>query len=440
MKVAVLGLGYVGTMTAAGLARCGHTVVGTDVDAGKVAAVNQGRSPVIERGIDELVAEGIAAGNLSATTDLAVALDRADVSIVCVGTPSKPTGGTDLSYVERVLDDLIETMPTVSPPESGFHCVAIRSTVPPGTGDSVVAPRFAAENLPEGWSVSTAMCPEFLREGVSVKDFFNPPFVVIGSRDQQSRLLLAELFSFVDQEPYHTGVGAAEALKYACNAFHATKITFANEMARLFRTCGIDAREVMEVFVKDDKLNLSPAYLRPGFAYGGSCLPKDIRALQHIARAHDVDLPQLVGTSNSNDLIVREVVDRVLALADRHVTIFGLSFKMDTDDLRESPNVEVAERLIGKGIDVRIYDPILNPEQLLGANLRHVEAKLPHLTRLLSGSPLEALEDAELAIVAIPHYAVIDALLQTPPRHILDLSGRLGPDVGALPGYEGIGW
>ncbi len=440
MKIAVLGLGYVGTMTAAGLAHCGHTVVGTDVDPAKVATINEGRSPVIERGIDELVAAGIATGNLSATTDLAVALDRADVSIVCVGTPSMPSGGTDLSYVERVLDDMLATMPLVRPPESGFHCVAIRSTVPPGTGDHVVAPRFADENIPAGWLVSTAMCPEFLREGVSVKDFFDPPFVVIGARDEASRSLLADLFSFAGTEPHFTQVGSAEALKYACNAFHATKVTFANEMARLFRTCGIDAREVMEVFVQDDKLNLSPAYLRPGFAYGGSCLPKDIRALQHIARTHSVDLPQLVGTSASNDQIVREVVDRVLVLAGRRATLFGLSFKMDTDDLRESPNVEVAERLIGKGIDLRIYDPILNPEQLLGANLRHVEAKLPHLTRLLASSPLEALENTELAIVAIAHPQVIAALLQAPPRHILDLSGQLGAEVGALPGYEGIGW
>ena len=440
MKAAVLGLGYVGTMTAAGLAHGGHTVVGVDVDAGKVAAINEGRSPVVEQGIDDLVADGIDAGRLSATTDLAMALDGADVTIICVGTPSSASGSTDLSYVERVLDDILETMHRVSPPASGFHCVTIRSTVPPGTGDGLAAPRFAADKVPVGWEVGTAMCPEFLREGVSVRDFFDPPFVVIGARDARSRLALTELFSFVGKEPHYTSVGSAEALKYACNAFHATKITFANEMARLFRTCGIDTREVMEVFVQDEKLNLSPAYLQPGFAYGGSCLPKDIRALQHLARANDVDLPQLVGTSTSNDIIVREVVDRVLALADRRVTIFGLSFKMDTDDLRESPNVEVAERLIGKGIDLRIYDPILNPEQLRGANLRHIEAKLPHLTRLMSASPLEALEDAELAIVAIPHHTVIHALLTTPPRHILDLSGRLGAEIGALPGYEGIGW
>jgi GDP-mannose 6-dehydrogenase len=440
MKVAVLGLGYVGTMTAAGLARCGHTVVGVDVDPDKVAAINAGQSPVIERGIDELVAAGVSAGTLLATCDLAVALDGADVSIVCVGTPSQPSGKTDLSFVVRVLDDLSATMSRVSPPASGFHCVVVRSTVPPGTGDTLVEPRFAAGAVPEGWRVSTAMCPEFLREGVSVSDFFNPPLVVIGARDEPSRKLLAELFSFVPLEPHYVEVGSAEALKYACNAFHANKITFANEMARLFRTCGIDAREVMEVFCQDDKLNLSAAYLRPGFAYGGSCLPKAIRALQHIARAHDVDVPQLNGTSISNDLLVREVVDRVLALADHRVTLFGLSFKMDTDDLRESPNVEVAERLIGKGIDLKIFDPILNPEQLIGANLRHIQARLPHLTRLLASSPVEALQNTELAVVAIDHHTVIQALLERPPRHILDLSGRLGSDVGALPGYEGIGW
>jgi GDP-mannose 6-dehydrogenase len=440
MKVAVLGLGYVGTMTAAGLARCGHTVVGTDVDPNKVDIINAGRSPVVEQGIDDLVADGIADGSLRATNDLAVALDGADVSIVCVGTPSQASGGTDLGYVERVLDDILEVLPRVRPPRSGFHCLTIRSTVPPGTGDRLVAPRFTADRTPDGWEVGTAMCPEFLREGVSVRDFFDPPFVVIGARDERSRVVLSELFSFVPKDPQFTSVGSAEALKYACNAFHATKITFANEMARLFRTCGIDAREVMEVFCHDEKLNLSPAYLRPGFAYGGSCLPKDMRSLQHLARAHDLDLPQLVGTSTSNEIIVRDVVDRVLAVAQRRVTMFGLSFKMDTDDLRESPNVEVAERLIGKGVDLRIYDPILNPDQLRGSNLRHVEEKLPHLSKLLCASPFEALEGSELAVVAAPHHTVIHALLQAPPRHILDLSGRLGADVETLDGYEGISW
>jgi GDP-mannose 6-dehydrogenase len=440
MKVAVLGLGYVGTMTAAGLAHAGHMVVGVDVDPGKVSAINSGHSPVIEHGIDELIGEGVSQGRLLATTDIGVALAGADVSIVCVGTPSEPSGGTDLTYVERVVDDIRATMEQVSPPSSGYHCVVIRSTVPPGTVDSKVAPVFTTARLPADWRVGTAMCPEFLREGVSVRDFFDPPFVVIGAREERSRQMLAELFSFVDKEPVFVEVRTAEVLKYACNWFHATKITFANEVSRLCHILGIDAREVMDVFCQDDKLNIAAAYLRPGFAYGGSCLPKDVRSLQHIARAHDIDLPQLIGTSVSNELIVREVVDRVLALADRRVALFGLSFKQDTDDLRESPNVEVAERLLGKGIDLHIYDPVLNPEQLTGANLRHIEAKLPHLTGLLASSPVEALEDVELAIVTIPHDTVIHALLKNPPRHILDLSGRLGADVEALPGYEGIGW
>jgi GDP-mannose 6-dehydrogenase len=440
MKVAVLGLGYVGTMTAAGLARCGHTVVGVDVDPVKIAAINSGHSPVIEHGIDDLIAQGVSEGRLRATSDLAEALAGADVSLVCVGTPSESSGATDLTYVRRVLHDLRATMGEVPPPASGFHCVVVRSTVPPGTGDDLVDPIFSADKVPADWRVSTAMCPEFLREGVSVKDFFDPPFVVIGARDDPSRRLLAELFAFIDKEPVCVQVGTAEAIKYACNSFHATKITFANEMAKLFRALGIDAREVMEVFCLDDKLNISPAYLRPGFAYGGSCLPKDIRALQHLARMHDIDLPQLLGTSFSNELLVREVVDRVLALTSGRVALFGLSFKQDTDDLRESPNVEMAERLLGKGVDLTIFDPILNPEQLLGANLEHIQARIPHLTRVLASSALEALEDTELAIVAIPNAEVVRALRTAPPRHILDLSGRLGPEIEALPGYEGIGW
>ena len=231
------------------------------------------------------------------------------------------------------------------------------------------------------------MCPEFLREGVSVADFFEPPFVVVGTADEQGPRHRRELFAFLDRETQHVAVATAEALKYACNAFHATKVSFANELARVFRGFGVDSREVMRVFCEDTMLNISPTYLRPGFAFGGSCLPKDLRALQDMARVNGVDVPLLAGTSLTNELVIRDVVDRLIATGRRTVALLGLSFKMDTDDLRESPNVELAERLIGKGFEVRIYDPIINPERLVGANLRYVEARLPHLNRLLARTP-----------------------------------------------------
>jgi GDP-mannose 6-dehydrogenase len=445
MKVAVFGLGYVGTVTAAGLASRGHEVVGVDVDANKVEAISQGRSPVVEPGIDELISEGVASGLLRATTDSRVAVERADVSLICVGTPSASNGDTDLTYVARALEDLRDAMFVTAPPASGRHAVVMRSTVPPGTGAGVVAPVFAGAGLAPGWTVGTAMCPAFLREGCGVKDFFDPPFVVVGTADDAVAADLEELFSFLGQDVHRVEVGTAEALKYACNAFHATKVSFANEMARVFRFYGVDAREVMEIFCEDTKLNLAPTYLRPGFAFGGSCLPKDLRALQHLARMSGVDVPLLAGTTLTNDLVVRGVVERIIASQHRRVAILGLSFKMDTDDLRESPNVELAERLIGKGFDVRIYDPIINPERLVGANLRHVEAKLPHLNRLLTRTPEEALADAEVVVVASAEPGLLAALAastegESAPRVVIDLHGKLGADIEGLVGYEGVGW
>ena len=437
MRVAVFGLGYVGTVTAAGLAHSGHMVVGVDVDPAKVAAINAGESPVVEPGIEELLASGARRGCISATTSPAVALEHADVSLICVGTPSGSHGSTDLSYLERVIADIRDAMTYVEPPEGGFHAVVVRSTVPPGTVDHLVAPAFSPA-VP-GWEVGTAMCPEFLREGVGVADFFSPPFVVVGTGEGRTRATVTELFSFVDLEVRHVAVSTAEALKYACNAFHATKVSFANELARVLRPSGVDSREVMEIFCLDTKLNLSPTYLRPGFAYGGSCLPKDLRSLLHLARMNGVDAPLLVGTEVTNELVVRDVVERVIDTGKRHVALLGLSFKAGTDDLRESPSVDLAERLLGKGFDVRIYDPIINPAKLVGANLRHVEERL-HLSPLLARTPQEALEGAEVVLVATAGPDVTEALQEAAPEHLIDLSGRLDLAIERMPGYSGVGW
>jgi len=438
MRIAIFGLGYVGTVTAAGLASQGHQVCGVDVDALKVEHIRSGRSPVVEPGIEELIAAAVENGNLTATTDPVVGLERADVSLLCVGTPSMSQGGTDLTYLRRALDDIRQGMETATPPASGFHAVVVRSTVPPGTGDDLVAAAFSS--LPSGWAVGTAMCPEFLREGSGVADFFNPPFVVLGTPDQRVTALLTQMFSFLNRELRLVDVRSAEALKYACNAFHATKVSFANEMARIFRVFGVDSREVMRVFSEDTVLNISPAYLQPGFAFGGSCLPKDLRALLDMARVNALDVPLLAGTLLTNELAIADVVDRLIASPYRSLAMLGLSFKMNTDDLRESPNVELVERLIGKGFEVRIYDPIINPERLMGSNLRYVESRLPHLRRLLYATPQEALHGSEAAIVATSHREVVDELLAKPPAWILDLHGRLGTDIERLHGYEGIGW
>jgi GDP-mannose 6-dehydrogenase len=440
MKVAVLGLGYVGTVTAACLAAHGHDVWGIDVDAAKVDDIRAGRSPVAEPGLDTLVARAVAEGTLQATTSGVDALSRADVSLVCVGTPSTARGGTDLTYIERAVAEIVAAMRIVEPPASYHHSIVIRSTVPPGTVDELVIPALKAGLAGADITVGAAMCPEFLREGSGIADFYAPPFVVAGTTDPEVAETVTNLLAFLDQPVRVVDVRIAEALKYACNAFHATKVSFANEIARLFRAMGVDSREVMSLFCEDRVLNISPSYLRPGFAFGGSCLPKDLRSMLYLARMNSADLPLLAGTLATNELVISEAVNRVVARDVRTVALLGLSFKMNTDDLRESPNVELAERLIGKGFAVRIYDPVVNPSRLVGANRRHVESKLPHLERLLAGEPRQALRGADIAIVSSNDQAILDALLSSPPQHLIDLSGRLGRDLESLPGYEGLGW
>ena len=440
MKVAVFGLGYVGTVTAACLASRGHDVWGVDVDAAKVDEVRAGQSPVAEPGLDALIAQAVADGTLHATTSGPEALDQAEVSLICVGTPSAAGGATDLSYIRRSVDGIVGALRTVTPPAYGYHSVVIRSTVPPGTIEEVVIPALAGGLAGEQITAGAAMCPEFLREGSGVADFFASPLVVVGTSDPRVAGTMTSLFGFLDQPVQVVEARTAESLKYACNAFHATKVSFVNEMSRVLRIAGVDSREVMSLFCQDQVLNISPAYLRPGFAFGGSCLPKDLRSLLHLARTNSVDLPMLAGTLATNDLVISDIVDRVVGCDGRTVALLGLSFKANTDDLRESPNAELAERLIGKGFDVRIYDPFVNPARLIGANRRHIEAKLPHLGRLLTHEPAEALRGADVAIVSSVDPAIRAALLGSPPRHLLDLNGRLGEQIESLAGYEGIGW
>jgi GDP-mannose 6-dehydrogenase len=442
VKVTLFGLGYVGSVTATCLAARGHRVVGVDTDAGKVATVNAGRPTVIEPGLDALAAEAVSSGALSATTSAADGLVDSDVSLVCVGTPSAPNGSTDLVQVMRVVEQIGAALAGSDRP----HTVVIRSTVPPGTVEDVVAPLLASTSGREvGGDLHVAMCPEFLREGSSVTDFFDPPFLVIGGRPAAAAAV-KELFGFLDCAVRVIDTRAAESVKYASNAFHALKVSFANELARLYRLLDVDSRQVMEVFVEDRQLNISPAYLRPGFAFGGSCLPKDVRSLLHLARMNSVDLPVLQGAMTSNEMLVREVADRVLHAvdvagdADRRVALLGLSFKHLTDDLRESPNVALAEILIGKGVDVAIHDPVVNPAHLSGANLRYVQATLPHLQKVLHDDPADALRGATVAVVSSAAPAVVDAVVAAAPPVVIDLNGRLGAAFEALPGYAGVGW
>lgn len=440
MRVAVFGLGYVGTVTAACLALHGHEVRGVDPERVKVDMISRGTSPVVEPEVDDLIAGAVRAGRLHATTEALEGVDGADISLVCVGTPSSRHGGTDLSILVRAVRQIGEALAR-APDRAPFHGVVVRSTVPPGTLEEVVVPTLE-EALGEaaGPRFGVASCPEFLREGSGVTDFLSPPFTVVGIGDPRVAEELGRLLDFVDAPLRVVPARAAEALKYACNAFHAVKVSFANELTRALRPLGVDGRVVMELFCEDERLNISPRYLRPGFAFGGSCLPKDLRSLLYMGRMNCVDLPLLTGTVASNELTLRDVTGQVLSSGWRRIALMGLSFKAETDDLRESPNVELAETLLGKGLAIRIFDPVIQPSRLVGANLRYVEARLPHLRELLTDSPEDALRDADAAIVSSGAGAVIDALIAAPPPCLLDLNGRLGERVEALPGYRGAGW
>ena len=438
MKVAIFGLGYVGTVTAACLAANDHEVWGVDPDELKVMAISAETSPVVEPGLQAMVAQSVASGKLHATTDPAEALELADVSILCVGTPSASSGETDLTYIYRVVEDLVQSL-TESSSARTFHAVVIRSTVPPGTVEDVSAILQAAFQ-DSGTDVGVAMCPEFLREGSGIADFFAPPFTVIGASDLRTIDTVSQLFSFLESPTRVVHPRTAESLKYACNAFHATKISFVSDMGRIFSRLGVDTREVMELFCEDTSLNISAKYLRPGFAFGGSCLPKDLRSLLYLARTESVDMPLLSGVLASNRVSIDEAIDRVVAGDGNRVALFGLSFKPGSDDLRESPYVDLAETLLGKGYAVQIHDPVLNPASLVGANRQYVESRLPHLRRILTDSPQEAIANADIAIVSHSTNEVIEALLAAPPSRIIDLDGRLGADVEALDCYEGFAW
>ena len=437
LRVAVFGLGYVGSVTASCLAREGHDVVGVDLDQHKVDLINGGSSPIVEPGMDHLVAEARRSGLLRAVTDAAEGMCDRDVSVVCVGTPSKTNGDLDLSFIERVTQDI----GTALAGGDIDHLVMFRSTMLPGTVERHLLPMLErCSGRRAGVNLHVAMCPEFLREARGVEDFYRPPFTVVGTRDSAAIITAKSLFSFLDAPFHAVETSVAEALKYACNAFHAVKVTFANELGRFCQANGTDARTVLEIFCQDDRLNISSSYLRPGFSFGGSCLPKDLRAAVHRSRALDLEVPMLSSVLLSNDHHLRRAVDWVMNAKVRSAALFGLSFKAGTDDLRESPYVELAEWLLGKGLTLRLFDASVHPERLMGTNQSYVERHLPHLSRLLVRSPSEALEGVDCAIVAISDHGVRQALIEQPPSKLLDLSGLLGSEVEALPGYHGIAW
>jgi GDP-mannose 6-dehydrogenase len=396
VKVAVFGLGYVGSVTAAALARDGHEVVGVDPAAPKVASIRAGRAPVLEPGLDELTARMLREGRLRATDDPAEALADAELSLLCVGTPSRRDGSLDLRYVRQVAEQIGSKLSLVAP----GHVVVVRSTVLPGSTREHVIPvveQASGRRVGEGWDV--AVNPEFLREGVSLEDYDRPSRILVGEREPGAGARVLGLYEGITAERYVVPLEVAEAVKYTDNAFHALKIAFANEAARVWATRGADPARVMEIFAADRKLNASPAYLKPGFAFGGSCLPKDLRALTSAAREANVRIPVLDSVLASNELEVLRGLETVMATGKRRIALLGLAFKSGTDDLRESPLLELAERLLGKGFELRIHDPAVRLSALHGSNRAYLEERLPHISRLLCERLESALGDAEVVVI-----------------------------------------
>ncbi len=437
MRVSVFGLGYVGSVSAACLAESGNEVIGIDPNGTKVDLINAGRSPVIETGLDDLIGANVAAGRLRAVRNGLDTLPATDLSLVCVGTPSRSNGSLDLRYLERVSRQIGETLRD----HDDFHVVVIRSTMLPGTMKTLIVPTLeTASGKRAGVDFGVCNNPEFLREASAVHDYYHPPKTVIGATDPRSADLLAGLYRDLGAPLIRTSIEVAEMVKYTDNAWHALKVGFANEIGNIAKELAIDSHEVMEIFCQDTKLNLSPYYLKPGFAFGGSCLPKDLRALTYAAKHMDLDVPILNSVLESNRVQVQRGLDFITAGGGRKVGVLGLSFKAGTDDLRESPMVEVVETLIGKGYDLRLFDRNVKLNWLMGANREYVESRIPHIARLMVDGVDGVLDHADVVVIGndAPEFRDVAGRLKDHQR-LVDLVRAVdGASLGER--YLGICW
>lgn len=437
MKISVFGLGYVGTVSAGCLAHDGHEVVGVDPVQAKVDLINSGQSPIIEAEIGEIIAATVKAGSLRAMTDPAKAIRETDLSFVCVGTPSQPNGNLDLRYIRRICEQIGEAVRG----KSERHTIVIRSTILPGTMRGIVIP-VLEEFSKKKAGVDFGVCnnPEFLREGSAVRDFNSPPKTVIGELEPTSGDLLATLYKRLDAPLIRASLEVAEMVKYVDNCWHALKVGFANEIGNLAKTFGIDAHDVMNIFCQDKRLNISPAYLKPGFAFGGSCLPKDLRALTYKAKINDLQLPILTSILPSNEIQVNRGVQLIMEKGHKRIGVLGFSFKSGTDDLRESPMIEVIERLLGKGHDLRIYDKNVNIASLVGANRDFILNRIPHISRLMVDGIEKVLNHAETIVIGNrdPEFSgVVDKLHDG--QHLVDFV-RITNRRSGNGKYDGICW
>ncbi len=434
LSVSVFGAGYVGSVTAACLARAGHRVTAVDVNPEKAEMINAGASPVVERGLGELIARVVSAGRLRATTSGAEGVARSDVALICVGTPGRPNGRLDVDALAGVGREIGQALRGRRRP----YTVVLRSTVLPGTTEKVLLPSLRAGlGAAAGPPLHVGVNPEFMREGSSLEDFARPPLTLVGCLDPETAALIRTLYAGVEAPFVQTEVRTAEMVKYVANAFHALKVCFANEIGDVCAALGADAQEVMRIFLTDRKLSVSEAYLRPGFAFGGSCLPKDVQALLYGARSADVMPPLLSAILPSNEAQVRRGVEAVLATGRRRVGLVGLSFKDGTDDLRHSPLVTLVENLIGKGCDVRVLDRNVSLARLVGANRRYIEEQIPHIASLMCDEPEALLTHAEVLVIGNTGEQAVQVLGAAGPRHVVvDLTrglvrGRVAPPVEA---------
>ena len=437
MKLSIFGIGYVGCVSAACFANEGHDVLGVDVNSTKVEIINDGRSPIVEPGVGELIAKTVQAGKLRATSDTTQAVHATDVSLICVGTPSNANGSLDLRYVSRVCEEIGAALKTKSDP----HVVVIRSTMLPGTIQNTVIPlleEYAGKRA--GADLGVCINPEFLREGTSLKDFYAPPFTLIGADDVNSAEIVKGLYQNVSAPLYVTELKTAEMIKYVCNCFHGLKVSFANEIGNICKELGVDSHAVMDVFCQDTKLNLSPYYLKPGFAFGGSCLPKDLRAMNYKAKELDVEVPVLSSILPSNRLQVERAVQMVMKTGRKKVGVLGFSFKAGTDDLRESPMVTLIETLIGKGFQLSIYDRDVSLARLFGANKEYIEREIPHISQLMRDEISNVVSESEVIVIG-NRSAEFGSIVSTlrDDQIVVDLV-RLFESKDEPMGYQGICW
>ncbi|MDP6418855.1 MAG: UDP-glucose/GDP-mannose dehydrogenase family protein [Candidatus Krumholzibacteria bacterium] len=436
MRISVFGLGYVGAVSAACLAKEGHELIGVDPVETKVSLINEGKTPIIEDQVGEIIAETVASGSLRATMDASEGIANSELSLICVGTPSREGGSLDLHFVERVCETIGRELAS----KEDRHVVVIRSTILPGTMRGLVIPTLEKHSGKKaGKDFGVCNNPEFLREGSAVYDFYNPPKTVIGESDNQSGDLLSSLYEKMDAPLIRTRIESAEMVKYVDNIWHALKVAFGNEIGNICKKLDIDGHEVMDIFVQDTKLNISPNYLKPGFAFGGSCLPKDLRAMNSMARDLVLELPILTAILPSNQLQVERGLLMILEKDRKKIGFLGFSFKAGTDDLRESPIIELIERLIGKGYDLALYDRNVNVARLVGANRDFIEERIPHISRLMVGSMEEVLEHAEVLVLgnADPEFRDVHSRLGQ-EQILVDLV-RLG-DPPDAENYDGICW